>query len=142
MANGQIQDPKAFAAFMLSKTSRTFALNIQVLPAVLRRQVLLAYLFCRMADTLEDDAELPEVEKVRLLEAFCGLFSPSEGTGNGKVQTHSRQRRLEVFRSLVPADWGQSEQWDRLLVHHCHWIFPQFYLSRSPREVTMPRMKR
>src|SRR5256885_11251326 len=82
MASGRIDDPQAFAAFLLEKTSRTFALNIQVLPAGLRRQVLLAYLFCRMADTLEDDADLTEGAKARLLDAFRGLFPPgppSEG---------------------------------------------------------------
>ena len=76
MAAGRIEDREAFAAFMLEKTSRTFALNIQVLPARLRRQVLLAYLFCRMADTLEDDPELGEPAKVKLLEGDGKLVTP------------------------------------------------------------------
>jgi farnesyl-diphosphate farnesyltransferase len=115
MAAGQIDDPQAFAAFLLEKTSRTFALNIQVLPAGLRRQVLLAYLFCRMADTLEDDADLAEGAKVRLLEAFRGLFPPGP-TSEG---------RIAAFRSLLPPEWIASDRWDRLLVWHCHWILPQ-----------------
>lgn len=115
MASGRIEDPQAFAAFLLEKTSRTFALNIQVLPAGLRRQVLLAYLFCRMADTLEDDADLPEAAKARLLEAFRGLFPPGP-TSEG---------RIAAFRALLPPEWGESARWDRLLVWHCHWILPQ-----------------
>ncbi len=123
MAEGRIEDPKAFAAFMLAKTSRTFALNIQVLPAGLRRQVLLAYLFCRMADTLEDDGDLEEAAKIRLLEAFRGLFPPGG----------DKQARLEAFRAALPAEWAGSERWDRLLVHHCDWIYPQ--LSDFPEAV-------
>jgi farnesyl-diphosphate farnesyltransferase len=115
MAAGKIEDPRAFAAFLLGKTSRTFALNIQVLPTGLRRQVLLAYLFCRMADTLEDDAQLPEAAKVRLLGSFRGLFPPGP-TSEG---------RIAAFRALLPPEWEASERWDRLLVWHCHWILPQ-----------------
>ena len=120
MAEGRITDPKAFAAFMLEKTSRTFALNIQVLPPGLRRQVLLAYLFCRMADTLEDDAELDEAAKTRLLESFRGLFAP------GAVrEARAFEGRIASFRAGLPPEWGLSDRWDRLLVHHCHWILPQ-----------------
>jgi farnesyl-diphosphate farnesyltransferase len=122
MAEGRIDDPKGFAAFMLGKTSRTFALNIQVLPARLRRQVLLAYLFCRMADTLEDDGDLPENEKVRLLESFRGLFPPKPDS----------KAALEAFRASLPPEWARSERWDHLLVHHCNHIYPQ--LSEFPDE--------
>jgi farnesyl-diphosphate farnesyltransferase len=115
MAEDRIEDPKAFAAFMLGKTSRTFALNIQVLPIGLRRQILLAYLFCRMADTLEDDTELPEGEKISLLQMFRGLFPPGPDS----------EARLAAFRATLPAGWGSSDRWDRLLVHHCHRILPQ-----------------
>jgi farnesyl-diphosphate farnesyltransferase len=115
MAAGRIEDPQAFAAFMLEKTSRTFALNIQVLPARLRRQVLLAYLFCRMADTLEDDAELDERAKVRLLESFRGLFPPGP----------TLEGRTAGFRAQLPPEWERSVRWDHLLVWHCHWILPQ-----------------
>lgn len=115
MAAGRIADPQAFAAFLLEKTSRTFALNIQVLPIGLRRQVLLAYLFCRMADTLEDDADLPEADKVKLLEAFRGLFPPGP----------TQEGRIAGFRAALPPEWERSERWDRILVWQCHWILPQ-----------------
>jgi farnesyl-diphosphate farnesyltransferase len=120
MAEDRIDDPTGFAAFMLGKTSRTFALNIQVLPAKLRRQVLLAYLFCRMADTLEDDGDLPENEKVRLLQSFRGLFPPKPGN----------EADLESFRASLPPEWARSERWDHLLVQYCNHIYPQ--LSEFP----------
>jgi farnesyl-diphosphate farnesyltransferase len=39
---------------LLAKTSRTFALSISFLPEALRREVTIAYLLFRVADTLED----------------------------------------------------------------------------------------
>ena len=122
MAVNRIEDPIGFAEFMLGKTSRTFALNIQVLPAGLRRQVLLAYLFCRMADTLEDDAELPADAKIRLLEDFRALF-PLEGNW---------EHRLALLLAAIPEDWARSDRWDRLLVVHAHWIIPQLNEFSQP----------
>ena len=42
----------------LPKVSRTFALNIKTLQGEQHRSVLIAYLFCRTVDTVEDAAEL------------------------------------------------------------------------------------
>jgi farnesyl-diphosphate farnesyltransferase len=114
MTDNRILNPTDFAEFMLSKTSRTFALNIQVLSPKLRIQVLLAYLFCRMADTLEDDIELPPNQKVALLEDFKQLFPPGPNF----------ERRMATFSASLPIDWANSDRWDRLLVAHSHWIFP------------------
>ncbi|HET8650317.1 MAG TPA: phytoene/squalene synthase family protein [Gemmatimonadales bacterium] len=50
--------------------SRTFALCIRFLPADLEWSVLVAYLLCRVADTIEDAAEPPPEEKRRLLGVF------------------------------------------------------------------------
>ena len=46
---------------MLPKVSRTFALNISVLEGDLHRSILIAYLFCRIVDTVEDAARLDPV---------------------------------------------------------------------------------
>jgi farnesyl-diphosphate farnesyltransferase len=124
LSEGKISDPNAFAAFMLAKVSRTFALNIQVLPLGLRKQVLLAYLFCRMADTLEDDQDLETPEKVRLLEGFRDLFQGPTGIPG--------EERVRTFLRGVPAAWGESDRWDRLLVHHAAWIFPQLEAFPPP----------
>jgi farnesyl-diphosphate farnesyltransferase len=131
LREGRLADPAAFAEFMLSKVSRTFALNIRVLPVRLRRQVLLAYLFCRMADTLEDDGDLVHHEKVRLLESFRGLFPPGPAW----------ERKVADFVSAVPAHWGDPDadpdavRWDRLLVRHCRHVLPQL------RELPEPAVK-
>ncbi|HZD06425.1 MAG TPA: squalene/phytoene synthase family protein, partial [Longimicrobiales bacterium] len=39
---------------LLDRTSRTFALNIPLLPQPTRREVTVAYLLFRIADTFED----------------------------------------------------------------------------------------
>ena len=122
LLEGRIADPVRFSQFMLGKVSRTFALNIQVLPAGLRRQVLLAYLFCRMADTLEDDADLPADEKMDLLESFRALFPPGP----------EAEHRLEDFTRRLPPQWGSSGRWDHLLVFHCRWIYPQLREFSGP----------
>src|ERR1700749_864412 len=44
-----------FCRNMLPKVSRTFALNIPVLPQPLDLVVTVAYLLCRIADTVEDE---------------------------------------------------------------------------------------
>ena len=118
MSENRISDPKAFAEFMLVKTSRTFALNIQVLPLGLRRQVLLSYLFCRMADTLEDDTELAQDQKIQLLHSFKNIFS-------SQTDWESRVAR---FLADLPTEWTHStSRWDRLLVVQSATIFPQLF---------------
>jgi phytoene/squalene synthetase len=49
----------AFAREMLPAVSRTFAPAIDILPQGLADSVRLAYLLCRVADTIEDAARLP-----------------------------------------------------------------------------------
>jgi farnesyl-diphosphate farnesyltransferase len=63
-------DDDAYQAHILQGVSRTFALTIPVLPATLYRAVANAYLLCRIADTIEDDAELPLEAK----RSFCRDF--------------------------------------------------------------------
>ena len=63
---------------MLPRVSRTFALCIRFLPDDLRRSVLLSYLLCRVADTLEDAPELDIASKQNLLDLFaCALDDPA-----------------------------------------------------------------
>jgi farnesyl-diphosphate farnesyltransferase len=60
---------------LLEKTSRTFALSIPVLPEPTRRQVMIAYLLFRIADTFEDAAHWPPGQRVEALREFQGLLS-------------------------------------------------------------------
>ena len=66
----------------LSRVSRTFALNIRVLRGNAHRSLLLAYLLCRIADTIEDDPRLPVPVKVAKLRQYADLFPPPSDRGS------------------------------------------------------------
>ncbi len=61
---------------MLPRVSRTFALCIRFLPPGLDYAVLVAYLLCRIADTIEDSVNLSPAEKDRLLGHFRSCLEP------------------------------------------------------------------
>ena len=60
---------------LLEKTSRTFALSIPVLPEPTRREVTIAYLLFRIADTFEDAAHWSPEDRIAALEDFEALLS-------------------------------------------------------------------
>ena len=62
----------------LPRVSRTFALNISVLKGDLHKSILVAYLFCRTIDTVEDASKLGVANKVRLLLDFASLLKNTE----------------------------------------------------------------
>lgn len=88
---------------LLVKTSRTFALSIPVLPEPTRREVMIAYLLFRIADTFEDAADWPPERRIEALRDFQDLlrdFSPDKAnrlagqwTADG-VSPHAGYRQL------------------------------------------------
>ncbi len=64
-----------FQHHILQGVSRTFALTIPQLPPALYRAVANAYLLCRIADTIEDDADLPFADKQRYAETFIAIVA-------------------------------------------------------------------
>lgn len=60
---------------LLERTSRTFALTIPLLGEPLRKQVTLAYLLFRIADTLEDADLLGRDARLRCLSRFGALLA-------------------------------------------------------------------
>ncbi len=71
-------DDWSYCAGALPKVSRTFALNISVLRGDLHRSVLIAYLFCRTIDTVEDASKLDAPSKIHLLLDFAALLQDPE----------------------------------------------------------------
>jgi farnesyl-diphosphate farnesyltransferase len=59
---------------LLEKTSRTFALSIPVLPEPTRREVTIAYLLFRIADTFEDASHWPREKRRAALAEFERLL--------------------------------------------------------------------
>ncbi len=87
--------------------SRTFALTIRMLPAPLSRAVAVAYLVCRVADTIEDDSELPVPRRRELLAGWRAAVQtgnpanlPVEGVGHTQDE-HALMRTVDaVHREL------------------------------------------
>ena len=67
-------EPTADVERLLFLTSRTFALAIPQLPEPLRREVGVAYLLFRVADTFEDATHWPRAERLAALAAFDDLL--------------------------------------------------------------------
>jgi farnesyl-diphosphate farnesyltransferase len=63
-----------FCREILPAVSRTFALSIRLLPGELGAAVRAAYLICRIADTLEDEPNLPAESKAELLDLLATCF--------------------------------------------------------------------
>lgn len=73
-------DNTAYCYAALPAVSRTFALNIRILPEPLRRSVTVAYLLFRIADTVEDTAGLPRARRRALFDRLSdALRAQSNG---------------------------------------------------------------
>ena len=75
---------------LLEKTSRTFALSIPVLPEPTRREVMIAYLLFRIADTFEDASHWTPEDRIVALADFKEL-----------LQNDDRPRAESLARSWV-----------------------------------------
>ncbi|MDA3922659.1 MAG: squalene--hopene cyclase [Salinisphaera sp.] len=93
----------AFQDEILPLVSRTFALTIPELPAELRVAIGNAYLLCRIADTIEDDAELGQADKSAWHEEFLQVVSTGEGaaTFGQRLAPLLYSGTLEAERRLV-----------------------------------------
>jgi len=63
-----------FCTSMLPQVSRTFAPTIRMLPKLLFVPVTVAYLLCRIADTVEDEAGISKKQKEKMLELYINIF--------------------------------------------------------------------
>jgi farnesyl-diphosphate farnesyltransferase len=78
---------------LLIASSRTFALAIPHLPEPTRREVTLAYLLFRVADTFEDAASWPRTLRIEALERFGRLL---RGPDTDEIEEVSRRWAAEV----------------------------------------------
>ncbi|MEO6067275.1 MAG: phytoene/squalene synthase family protein [Gemmatimonadota bacterium] len=113
---------RQWVATTLPKVSRTFALCIRLLPRRLKHPVAVAYLLCRIADTIEDSPTLSAADKSALLDEFRdGLstdrtparvqaaFAPSRS--DDEQLARDADQALAAFRRLPP------EMRDRIRPH-------------------------
>ena len=98
----------AFCRGILPRVSRTFALGIRLLPGDLERAVRIAYLLCRIADTIEDSADLSHEAKRRLL-AHWRLSLDEGGPDAGPVAAAFAEPRTDEERLAQHADLALTE---------------------------------
>lgn len=93
----------AYQEEILYKVSRTFALTIPQLPAVLRRIVGNAYLLCRIADTIEDEVALTREQKRRFHNQFTSVVAGREEAEKftSAIYPLLSERTLAAERELV-----------------------------------------
>src|SRR5712691_8452965 len=65
---------KILLRHVLKNVSRSFYLSLSVLPGAMRKQLSLAYLFCRAADTIADTQLFPRCQRFQTLQAFRRQF--------------------------------------------------------------------
>lgn len=94
---------RAFCRAMLPRVSRTFALCIRFLPPGVEYAVLVAYLLCRIADTIEDTIHLAPEEKRNLLAHFARCLEES-GPDAGPIQDAFASLQSDDERLVVEAD--------------------------------------
>ena len=103
-----------YAEEILLLVSRTFALNINVLKGKLHKSILLAYLYLRIADTVEDDPDMKASEKERVLGLFADIFSTAD----------LRDEAISAFEKALPESWRKSEHPYMNLCLHTHVVVP------------------
>jgi farnesyl-diphosphate farnesyltransferase len=69
-----------FCIRMLPRVSRTFAPTIRMLPRPLYLPVNVAYLLCRVADTVEDTVYFKKEKKQQLLQMYADIFRGEDST--------------------------------------------------------------
>ena len=93
--------PEDFCRRALPEVSRTFALNIPVLPPPLDLVVTVAYLLCRIADTLEDEARGRVSERAELFHSLGRLVRLEPGWEERSAEF--AQRSVEALRPSAPS---------------------------------------
>ncbi len=91
-----------FARNIIGRVSRTFAIGISILPGDLGKAVLVGYLLCRIADTIEDDGETPAPRRQELLAKFIDAFDDPELAahfGDEAGDIHADANYLELLRN-------------------------------------------
>ena len=109
---------------LLIKTSRTFALSIPLLPEPTRREVTIAYLLFRIADTFEDSASWSQAKRIEALDVFSDLL--------GAPDRRATKRWAERWTADVPIEHGGYQE----LMSEVPFVLDAFFeLGETAREL-------
>src|SRR5262245_41230912 len=115
---------KVLLQHILKNVSRSFYLSLRVLPGSVRKEVSLAYLFCRVADTIADTSIFPRCQRLQILRAFRQQFLLATPSFDDLKQLHA---------ALLPP-WTQQEVYQ--LFYHLPTCFRLFVrLSAVDRQL-------
>lgn len=107
-AMADLAQDRRYSRDVLPRVSRTFALNIRMLPGTLRDAVENAYLLCRTADALEDSWPGPSAairaRFERFRAAIDGDGAAAEGLARDAARLDGAAEDLELVRHF-PAVW-------------------------------------
>ena len=122
----RIRDAAQFCHAILPEVSRTFAISIRFLPGTLGTAVNVAYLLCRIADTVEDDNSTSPERRGELLdaflralddrdaaEAFPALAKDLKGDSAHLALVARTDLVLVLFRTLPPRTRERVAHWVR-----------------------------
>lgn len=122
-SNPSSTEDRDFCRTMLPRVSRTFAICIRLLPPRLEHPVLVSYLLCRVADTVEDTTLLDPTEKRRLLTHFSDCLAEDGPdaerlrlafetyTGDDELLAKEANTVLREFRRLPLAQRSAVRPW-------------------------------
>lgn len=103
-----VETDLAFCFDMLASVSRSFSAVIRQLPDGMKESVCLFYLVLRALDTVEDDMDFPEENKIPLLQSFYTKCNDESFSLIGVGDTPEYRRLLENYPKVVRAFKGQE----------------------------------
>lgn len=116
--------PHTYCRSILTKVSRTFAINIAILRGHLYKSILCAYLFCRIADTVEDTPFDDVDEQQHLLARYRDLFI------HRAFNADAIERWVADFESARKNEMANSAELD--LVHHTRLVVENYQTLPAP----------
>lgn len=99
MSQSELRADELYQDEILPSVSRTFALTIPQLPEPLNRVVTNAYLLCRIADAIEDEAALEPTQKTELHNRFIAVMD-----GYESPDTFGREAHALLTDSTIPPE--------------------------------------
>lgn len=129
-------DDRRLCEAALPHVSRTFALCIRFLPDELEYSVLVAYLLCRIADTIEDSATLGEAEQRRLLAWLRDALS------EGDAETGARAGAGPADAAPLEEAFADAASHDERLARDAAAVLREHHrLPAAHRDAIRPRVQ-
>ncbi|UKN02484.1 squalene synthase [Paracrocinitomix mangrovi] len=108
-------DDLEFCYEALKKVSRSFAVVIQQLPKELQDPVCLFYLILRGLDTVEDDMQIDQIEKEKLLTSFAERMNKEAFTLKNIGDTQDYQDLMLHFDKVLRVYHGLAPQYKEVI---------------------------